>query len=228
MRIYVGYDTREKLAYDVCKYSIHKHNPDIEVLPLKLKTMRELGIYTRDVDAKASTEFTFSRFFVPYLMDYKGWAMFVDCDFLFMSDPREVFDLANKDYAVQVVKHDYKPKNTTKMDGKKQEIYPRKNWSSCVLWNCGHPMNMRLSLQNLNTESGMWHHRFMWLEDSEIGEIPHHWNYLTDWYTEPDDGKPKALHYTEGGPWFEHMKDCEYAKQWTDTRDEMFRKLGIV
>ncbi len=228
MRVYVGYDSRENLAYEVCKYSIHKHNPDIEVIPLKLQTMRELGIYTRDVDAKASTEFTFSRFFVPVLMDYKGWAMFVDCDFLFLSDPQEVFDLASKDYAVQVVKHDYKPKNTKKMDGQRQEIYPRKNWSSCVLWNCNHPMNIRLDLKHLNEENGMWHHRFMWLEDEEIGEIPHHWNYLTDWYKEPEDGKPKALHYTEGGPWFEHMKDCEYAKEWIDMRDEMFRKKGIV
>ena len=228
MRIYVGYDSRENLAYEVCKYSIHKHNPDIEVIPIKLDTMRELGIYTREVDKKASTEFTFSRFFVPYLMDYRGWALFVDCDFLFLSDPEELFDMADKKYAVQVVKHDYKPKNTTKMDGKVQEIYPRKNWSSCVLWNCGHPMNMRLSLQSLNTESGMWHHRFMWLDDAEIGEIPHHWNYLTDWYKEPEDGKPKALHYTEGGPWFEHMKNCDYADKWIDTRDEMFRKKGIV
>ena len=228
MRIYVGYDTRENLAYEVCKYSIHKHNPDVEVIPLKLSTMRELGIYTREVDAKASTEFTFSRFFIPYLMDYKGWAMFVDCDFLFMSDPREVFDMADKNYAVQVVKHDYTPKSTVKMDGQEQTVYPRKNWSSCVLWNCGHPMNIRLGLENLNTESGMWHHRFMWLEDYEIGEIPHHWNYLTDWYSEPDDGKPKALHYTEGGPWFKDKQKCEYAKEWLDTRDEMFRKKGIV
>ena len=114
------------------------------------------------------------------------------------------------------------------MDGQKQEIYPRKNWSSAVLWNCGHPMNMRLNLQNLNTESGMWHHRFMWLDDNEIGEIPHHWNYLTDWYKEPEDGKPKALHYTEGGPWFKDKTNCEYAKEWLDMRDEMFRKIGIV
>ena len=228
MRIYVGYDSRENLAYEVCKYSIHKHNPDIEVIPLKLDTMRELGIYTREVDKKASTEFTFSRFFVPYLMDYQGWALFVDCDFLFLSDPEELFDMADKNYAVQVVKHDYKPKNKTKMDGQVQEVYPRKNWSSCVLWNCSHPMNIRLDLKHLNTENGMWHHRFMWLDDAEIGEIPHHWNYLTDWYKEPEDGKPKALHYTEGGPWFKHMENCEYAEKWIAVRDEMFRHKGIV
>ena len=116
MRIYVGYDSREDIAYEVCKYSIHKQNPDIEVIPLKLQTLKEIGVYTRDVDPKATTEFTFSRFFVPYLMGYKGWALFVDCDFLFLKDPAEIFEQADNHYAVMCVQHDYTPKATTKMD----------------------------------------------------------------------------------------------------------------
>ena len=220
MRIYVGYDSREDIAYEVCKYSIKKQNPDIEVIPLKLSTMRELGIYTRDVDKKASTEFTFSRFFVPYLMDYQGWALFVDCDFLFLSDPAEIFEQAKKEYAIMCVKHDYTPKEGFKMDGKHQLQYPRKNWSSCVLYNCGHPRNIRLDIKNLNTQDGLWHHRFQWLEDEEIGELSHEWNWLTDWYKEPEDGKPKALHYTEGGPWFNHLQHIPYADIWLDFEAE--------
>ena len=108
------------------------------------------------------------------------------------------------------------------MDGKVQEVYPRKNWSSCVSWNCSHPMNMRLDLKRLNSQSGMWHHRFMWLDDAEIGEIPHHWNYLTDWYKEPEDGEPKALHYTEGGPWFDGYRNCEYSDDWKKEAINLF------
>ena len=61
----------------------------------------------------------------------------------------------------------------------------------------------------------------MWLEDSEIGELPHHWNYLTDWYKEPEDGKPKALHYTEGGPWFKEYRNCDYHQVWKDALFQM-------
>ena len=224
MRIYVGYDSREDIAYEVCKYSIHKQNSDIEVIPLKLTTLKEIGAYTRDVDPKATTEFTFSRFFVPYLMGYKGWALFVDCDFLFLKDPAEIFEQANDKYAVMCVQHDYTPKATTKMDGKPQLQYPRKNWSSCVLYNCAHSRNAHLNLENLNSKDGLWHHRFSWIDDSEIGKLSHEWNWLTDWYKDPEDGSPKALHYTEGGPWFDNYKDTAYADIWLDIEAEFKNK----
>ena len=91
MKVFVGWDSREDIAFQVAKHSIQKHNPNVKVYPLKLPTLQELGIYTRGVDAKASTEFTFSRFFVPMLTGYKGWALFIDCDFLCLTDIKELF-----------------------------------------------------------------------------------------------------------------------------------------
>ena len=102
------------------------------------------------------------------------------------------------------------------MDGHQQLQDPRKNWSTCMLWNCEHPSNRLLDQNAMNSNDGLWHHRFVWLADHEIGQISHEWNWLTDWYTAPDDGTPKMLHYTEGGPWFEHLQDVPYAQEWRD------------
>ena len=139
MRVYVGYDTREDIAYQVCEHSIKRRDRQIEVIPLKQKDLREKGIYYREIDKLASTEFTFTRFFVPYLNDYKGWAIFCDLDFVWRISPTELEQFCDDSKAVVCVQHDYKPKEGLKMDGQIQLQYPRKNWSSMVLWNCGHP-----------------------------------------------------------------------------------------
>ena len=214
MKVYVGYDTREDIAYQVCEHSIKRRNGQTEVVALKQKDLREKGIYTREVDKLASTEFTFTRFFVPYLNNYKGWAVFCDCDFVWRISPTELEQYCDDSKAVVCVQHDYKPKEGLKMDGQIQLQYPRKNWSSMVLWNCGHPKNKVLTPELLNTESGKFLHRFSWLNDSDIGNLPPIYNWLVSWYQEPKDGIPKILHYTEGGPWFENYRNCEYADVW--------------
>ena len=221
--IYIGYDTREDMAYQVCKYSLNKKAVDIKVHPLKLTELRDRELYWRDEDKLGSTEFTFSRFLIPELNNFKGWALFCDCDLLFMEDVNNLFALANEKYALMCVQHDYKPKEGTKMDGKQQFIFPRKNWSSVVLWNCGHESNKKINRELVNNPetTGKYLHRFSWLEDHEIGSIPHHWNWLAGWYEEPKDGTPKAIHYTEGGPWFENYRFCEYHQLWKDTLSEM-------
>jgi lipopolysaccharide biosynthesis glycosyltransferase len=221
MKIFVGYDTREDITFQVCEYSILKHCPDVEVIPLKQKDLREAGIYHRPVDNLGSTEFTFTRFLVPYLTDYTGWAVFVDCDFVFTEDISQLFKQADDRYAVMVAQHDYTPKEGLKMDGKKQLPYPRKNWSSMILWNCGHPANRQLDLKAINEQTGQYLHRFQWLKNSEIGSISHEWNWLVNWYHEPQDGSPNALHYTEGGPWFKDYRHCEYHNVWKDYLKEM-------
>lgn len=223
-RIYVGWDSREDIAYQVCKHSIQKHSKEIDVQPLKLYELREKNLVTRPPDAKASTEFTFTRFLVPHLNGYKGWALFVDCDFLFVDDANKLFDLADENYAVMVVKHDYEVKDgAAKMDGQVQHAYPRKNWSSCILFNCGHPSNMRLSPSFINDDEMSYLHQFKWLRDEDIGTLPHHWNWLVGHYIEPEDGHPKAIHYTLGGPWFDNYKDVQYADLWLADRDEFVR-----
>jgi len=215
MKVYVGWDSREDIAYQVCQHSIKRKDPNAEVIPLKQSDMRQDGIYTREVDKLASTEFTFSRFFVPYLNDYKGWAVFCDCDFVWRVPTTELEQYCDDSKAVVCVQHDYKPEDgSIKMDGQIQLQYPRKNWSSMVLWNCGHPKNKILTPELLNSESPKFLHRFSWLDDEDIGSLPHVYNWLVGWYKEPKDGTPKILHYTEGGPWFENYRDCEYADVW--------------
>tara|TARA_R100000808_G_C2155335_1_gene167525 strand:+ start:1494 stop:2186 length:693 start_codon:yes stop_codon:yes gene_type:complete len=220
MNVYVGWDSREPIAYDVCKYSIKKHCSLAKVKPLKLTDLRYNLMYSRPDDPLSSTEFTFSRFLVPYLNDYKGWAVFCDSDFLWLRDIYNLFELVDDRYAVMVVKHDYKPKQVTKMDGKVQHQYPRKNWSSMVLWNCEHSSNEKVTRKLVNTETGQYLHRFMWLEDHEIGEVHHTWNWLTDWYQEPKDGHPRALHYTAGGPWLDNYRNTAYADIWNRYHQE--------
>lgn len=220
MKVFVGYDSREQIAYDVCEYSILKYNRSARVIPLKQDELREQKLYWRDNDPLSSTEFTFTRFLVPHLCNYQGWALFVDCDFLFQINIEEIFALADNRYAAMVVKHDYNPPEGVKMDGQKQLAYPRKNWSSMILWNCGHPNNQKLTTDLVNKETGQFLHRFSWLKDDMIGELNCQYNWLVNHYHEPKDGKPKLIHYTEGGPWFENYQHCEYGYHWERMRAE--------
>ena len=187
----------------------------VDIQPIKLKDVKKNGLYWRDTDKLSSTEFTFSRFLVPELCDFKGWALFVDCDFIALTDIKQLFDHCNEKYALMCAQHDYTPRKGYKMDGQIQHLYPRKNWSSMMLFNCEHVSNQILtkSLVNNPKFDGKYLHRFSWLHDNDIGKISHEWNWLVNWYHEPKDGTPKFLHYTEGGPWFDNCADCAYANE---------------
>ena len=220
--IYVGWDSREPVAADVLKYSIQKHTSvPVNIIYLQQDKLREQGLYWREIDALASTEFTFTRFLVPYLNNYQGHAIFVDCDFLAVTDLAELIDSADDKKAIQVVQHDYSPPEGVKMDGQRQLPYPRKNWSSMMLWNCGHKDNRKVDLEFVNTATGQELHRFTWLKDKDIGCLSPEWNWLVGWYREQRDGLPKFLHYTEGGPWFDQYKNCEYADLWLAYQDSL-------
>ena len=197
MKVFVGYDPREDIAYQVCKHSILNKQPNADVRALKQQELRDAGWYNRPIDKLASTEFTFTRFLVPELANFKGWAVFMDCDMILTTDIKELFDQADDKYAVMCVQHDYTPKEGMKMDGQKQTIYPRKNWSSVVLFNCAHPSNARLTQDMVNDPelNGAYFHRFSWLKDEEIGELEHTWNYLVGVYD--DIETPKLIHYTD-------------------------------
>jgi len=215
--IYVGWDSREDIAYQVCEHSILRRTfrKKVNVVPLKQHELREQKIYWREIDKLASTEFTFTRFLVPYLNDYTGWAVFCDSDMVWLSDACELIKAElDPSNAVYVVKHDYNPPEGIKMDGQLQLPYPRKNWSSMMIFNCKHPSCRQLDLDTVNSETGAYLHRFEWCSDDEIGELGPEWNWLVGHYKEGIDGKPKVLHYTEGGPWFENMRDCEYDHIW--------------
>jgi len=218
LKIFIGWDSREDIAYQVAKASIEEHaSVPVEIVPIRLKDLKKKNMYWRPADKLASTEFTFSRYLVPALTNYTGWALFIDCDFLFLDDVKKLFDQIDDQYAIMCAKHDYTPKPGVKMDGKIQRPYPRKNWSSMMLINCEHPKNKKyLTVTQINSPfvTPAYVHRFSWLDDDDIGTLSHEWNWLVGWYKEPEDGNPKALHYTEGGPWFDDYKKCEYATEW--------------
>ena len=228
LKVIVGWDPREDIAWEVCRHSIlSRTDPEeVSVRPLIQADLRKQGLYTRPIDQKAATEFSLTRFLTPHLAGKGGYAVFVDCDFLFLTDIREVLNEVDPNAAISVVKHDYRPSEVVKMDGCIQHVYPRKNWSSFIVFNLEHPDVQALTPAIVNSAEPGYLHRFMWLNDSDIGGLQRGWNYLEGWYPEVLDGV-KAIHYTRGGPWFEHMRDCGFAKAWVDEKTRLTNKLPI-
>jgi lipopolysaccharide biosynthesis glycosyltransferase len=239
LKVYVGYDQREHAAYEVCRHSlIRRSSLPVDCRPLTIDGLRRQGWYSREhylvngqrfdfQDKKPfSTDFSFSRFLVPALENYQGWALFLDCDFLIRGDIAQLFEDADKDKAVLCVKHHHEPEEGLKMDGVLQTRYRRKNWSSLVLWNCGHPSNRRLTVENANTRPGAWLHAFEWLEEHEIGMLPADWNFLVGWDKLPYNEVPRGLHYTSGGPWFSDTQDVPYADLWLREREHREYAIG--
>jgi len=210
-QIFIGYDKREARAFDVCKYSIDQRS---EIKTNKLFS-EDIETYSRDWGEPQSTDFTFTRFWVPFLSDFKGWSFFVDCDFLFLEDPLKILDNIDADKAVYVVQHPgYIPNSQIKMDGIAQHRAYRKNWASFMLFNNEHPKNQRLVPEFLNNHRpGLDFHQLRWLDDEDIGALPLEWNCLDDYYLLEN---PKAIHYTDGGPWFDDYENTTYSQLWLD------------
>ncbi|MGR3468582.1 MAG: hypothetical protein ACU0CI_11965 [Shimia sp.] len=217
LKVYIGYDSREDIAYQVCRHSLRRHATGaVSVHPLRQPTLRELGLYAREPDKNASTEFSLTRFLTPYLAAYDGWSLFVDCDFVFTKDVTALLPTLDPTKAAYVVQHDYTPAQDIKMDGKVQTSYPRKNWSSFILFNGAHPAVKALTPDIVNGESPAYLHRLTWAEDADIGALDLEWNFLVGEYETPSE-LPAALHYTNGGPWFEGVtSDLDHV--WLDER----------
>lgn len=220
--VFIGWDAKERLAYEVLDYSIKKHQSDyVDIIPLRRDALQARGLYWRDPNETASTEFAFTRFLIPHLMDYKGYALFLDCDMLVTQDINQLFSKAvegsvysyHDRLAVLCTKHDYVPKNTMKMDGQKQVAYPRKNWSSVTMFNCSHPANKKLTPQYVNSAPPHSLHRFGWLDDRQIGEIPLEWNFLVGEQEVPK-ALPANIHYTLGVPFLENYSSCDFSTLW--------------
>lgn len=218
-KIYVGYDSREDIAWQVCRHSLERHaSRPVEIHPLRQPALRDLGLYSRAPDAGATTEFSLTRFLTPYLADTAGWSIFVDCDFLFTRDIYELLDGLDRSKAVHVVKHDYTPSQTIKMDGQPQTTYPRKNWSSFIVFNGSSEPVRNLTPRVVNSATPAFLHRFSWVPDELIGSLDLAWNFLEGEYPAPAT-TPAAIHYTNGGPWFEQWQDVDFADLWTRERD---------
>ena len=217
-KIFIGFDSSQEIAYDVLAYSIRKHaSRPVEIVPIKLGEMEKRGFY-RAHDPLQSTEFTYTRFLVPWLCGYKGTALFMDLDMIALEDVTELFNLPMDDYALRAVKHDHRPKENTKMGGRQQTSYPRKNWSSLFL--CRNDRLRCWSKENVETRSGAWLHRFQPIRDEQIGEINgKYWNVLDEWTPET-----KLLHLTSGGPWLKGCEDHSAAELWIKMKEEMIKE----
>ncbi len=219
INIFIGYDPREAVAYNVLCHSIQaRASEPVSITPLMLSQLD--GLMWRERHNLQSTDFSFSRFLVPHLCGYKGWALFMDCDMLVLDDMANLWKLKDEDYAVQCVKHDHRPVEDTKFLDQPQTQYEKKNWSSVMLFNTAKCQ--ALTPEYVNTASGLELHRFHWLgDDGLIGNIPARWNHLVDYDPEKPVGELSNLHFTTGGPYFDEYKDCGYADLWYEERDRM-------
>jgi hypothetical protein len=230
LSVYIGWDPRETEAFAVCEYSIKKRSSiPLKIYPVVLSELKEQGLYTRSTEiregtlwdtisgAPMSTEFAITRFAVPILSSLKSdgakWALFCDCDFLWLNDVAELLEQVDQSKALWCVQHHYEPTSSMKMDNQVQLSYARKNWSSMMLFNLEHPAHKKLDAALLNSVPGRDLHRFCWLQDDEIGSVDVRWNWLEG--TSPvTDVPPAVVHYTRGGPWMKGWEDVDYASLW--------------
>ena len=207
--IFIGYDPREAIAFHVCANSIIRQaSQPVCIVPLALNLFQD---YT-ETHTDGSNQFIYSRFLVPHLTEFTGWAIFIDGDMIVRGDIAELWNMQNPYNDVLVVKHDYKTRMPVKYLGAKNEDYPRKNWSSVILWNCNSFPNRRLTPEFIQRATGSELHRFTWIDDARIGGLPPEWNWLPDEYGINKDAK--LLHYTLGAPCFQEFADTPQGDEW--------------
>jgi len=219
IRIFIGYDSRVPAISSVLAHSINvRASEPVSIGLLSLKQLAK--VFHRERNPLQSTEFSFSRFMVPYLCDYQGFAIFMDNDMLVLDDIAKLWALRDERFAVQCVKHTHVPKEKIKFLGEKQTSYEKKNWSSVMIFN--NTKCKALTPEYVNTASGLELHQFKWLgNDQLIGEIPHRWNHLVDY--DPPNKDVSLVHYTLGGPYYAATRNCEYAEEWFREREDMLR-----
>lgn len=209
LNIFIGYDARLDEAYQTLCFSLRRRSSvPLRITPLVLPDLA--NIFDRPRDALQSTDFAFTRFLCPFLSDFRGWSLFMDCDMLNLRDISQLWALRDHNFAVQVVKHEYVPTTATKFLGEKQMAYRRKNWSSLMLMN--NERCQSLSPDYVEKAAGLELQQFAWIEDEEIGSVDPGWNHLAGLSANNSD--VFQLHYTDGGPWFAKYADCPFADVW--------------
>lgn len=223
--IFIGFDPRERAAANVLIDSLYQQSTmPVSITPIVTEQLQAEGLYYRQRDPKQSTAFSFTRFLVPYLMNYEGWAIFMDCDMLCRGDIAELWNLKDPRFSVMCVQHQHTPNETIKFLGEPQSAYPKKNWSSLMLMNC-NKCN-RLTPEYVNSATGLDLHRFHWLSgDHEVGAIPDEWNHLVDVQEPKKSTHAKMLHWTLGGPWFREQRTMggSLAAEWFSARDDALK-----
>jgi lipopolysaccharide biosynthesis glycosyltransferase len=222
IRILIGFDQREAVAYHTfCQSILEKSTQPVSFVPLVLNS---LSAY-KETHTDGSNTFIYSRFLTPFLCDYQGWAIFADGDMICREDIAKLWALRDESKALLCVKHDYKTKEHSKYLGNRNLDYPRKNWSSLVLWNCSHPKHRILTPEFVMRQHGAFLHRFTWLNDDEIGELPKEWNWLTTEYE--DNYSANLVHYTLGTPCFENYWNANMADEWHKCHARMLDGMHV-
>ena len=212
IRVFIGFDDNEEVAFHTLSQSIHEYaSHPVSITPIRLSQLR--AVFYREPDPLQSTQFSFSRFLTPYLSDYKGWSIFMDCDMLFTEDIYNLWRLRDKRYALQVVQHQHIPKEGVKFLNQVQTKYFRKNWSSLMLFN--NAKCRALTPEYVNTATGLELHQFKWLDDDAIGSLPQKWNHLVGYNAPQDD--IGNIHFTNGGPYFKDYEQSDYHQLWRDS-----------
>jgi hypothetical protein len=216
INIFIGYDEGEKIAYHTLSESIRRNSSvPVSITPLSLNNLPQ---FTREKQSNQSTDFAFSRFLVPYLSNYRGWSIFMDCDMMLRSDIAELYNQATFKYSVMCSQHNYKPKQDIKFRGAKNQQFPKKNWSSVMLFN--NSQCTKLTPEYVNTASGLDLHQFKWLErEYMIGQLPLEWNWLVGEYGYNETAK--NVHWTLGGPWYKEFKEQDYSNEWHELYNSM-------
>lgn len=233
--IIYGADPKQMVGAALFAFSAMRRTTEpIRFTPLLEKALRFRGLYKRPHEmrgeqmwdtisaAPMSTDFANSRFLAHWLSDSE-FVLFCDgSDMLFLDDPFSLICLADRTKAVQVVKRNWEPTETLKMDGQAQTVYSRKGWSSVMLWNRFHPANNKLSIEMVNTLPGRDLHAFYWLEDDEIGDLPPRWNLMSDVDTlDTTVDRPGLVHFTKGLPVVDSHENDPWSAEW-------FRELRIL
>jgi lipopolysaccharide biosynthesis glycosyltransferase len=220
LKVVVGFDPREALVYHVfCQSVINHASGPVSFVPLAINTLSDYC----ESHGDGSNEFIYSRFLTPYLCNYDGWAIYADGDMVCRDDIYKLFAMKDPTKAVQVVKHDYLTVATQKYFGNKNENYPRKNWSSVMLWNCGHEAVKCLTPDLVETKTGAFLHRFQWLDDALVGDLPKEWNWLATEYE--DNYEAKLVHYTLGAPCLKDYAEAPMADIWFKAFEQL--KAGL-
>ena len=213
INLVVGFDQREAVAYHTfCQSVLETASLPVRFLPLAENTLVDY----KETHTDGSNRFIYSRFLTPYLMGFQGWAIFADGDMVCQTDIKALWDLRDPSKALHVVQHDYQTKAHTKYLGNKNENYPRKNWSSLILWNCAHPAHQVLTPAFIQAQKGSFLHRFSWLQDGDIGALPTEWNWLAIEY--PDNPGAGLVHFTLGTPCFKDYADSPMSSIWHQAR----------
>jgi lipopolysaccharide biosynthesis glycosyltransferase len=222
IRIVIGFDQREAVAYHTfCQSILEKASAPVSFTPLVLGSLKGFS----ETHTDGSNAFIYSRFLTPWLMDFNGWAIFADGDMICLDDIAKLWALRDETKAVQVVQHNYQTKALDKYLGNKNENYPRKNWSSLILWNCAHPKHKLLTPEFVMKQTGAFLHRFTWLEDADVGALPKEWNWLTTEYE--DNYQASLLHYTLGTPCFADYKNAEMSDVWHAAHQRINDGMGV-